>query len=266
MQRIAPRPCFFIISRARSVRYLRRRSQLTRCCQSKPAMPKFAPMNVSLVPREPRERYVKNLAGPSRRGQSNERRIQPKEQAFSGRVGARIGLQPRRRDARDGTFLVVLGGVAGNADRANDIATRVLNEHAAGHWHEASLAHGRECRVELRLARGAARERARAESHAERAPGFAERNVEAQDAGLVLALEGDEVAACIEHGDCKRRELGLAPGLERDADEGGGRVRGMAAPKFVGGRTMLIGAKPACHRWPRLAQWIETVETSSRPE
>src|SRR5262249_54173866 len=33
--------------------------------------------------REPRERYVKNLAGPSRRGQSNERRIQPKEQAFS---------------------------------------------------------------------------------------------------------------------------------------------------------------------------------------
>src|SRR5580698_3693576 len=47
MQSTAPSPCFFIISRARSVRYLRRRSQLTRCCQSTPAMPKFAPMALS---------------------------------------------------------------------------------------------------------------------------------------------------------------------------------------------------------------------------
>ena len=33
------------------------------------------------------------------------------------------------------------------------------------------------------------------------APGFAERDVEAQDSGLVLALEGDEMAAGIEDGD-----------------------------------------------------------------
>src|SRR5262245_39913097 len=44
MQSKAPRPCFFIISRARSMRYSRSRFQLTRCCQSMPAMPKFAPM------------------------------------------------------------------------------------------------------------------------------------------------------------------------------------------------------------------------------
>ena len=31
-------------SRARSVRYFRSRSQLTRCCQSSPAIPKLAPM------------------------------------------------------------------------------------------------------------------------------------------------------------------------------------------------------------------------------
>src|SRR6266851_4603460 len=42
MQSMAPRPCFFIIVRARSMRYLRSRSQLTRCCQSSPPMPKFA--------------------------------------------------------------------------------------------------------------------------------------------------------------------------------------------------------------------------------
>src|SRR5579863_7600739 len=47
MHSMAPRPCFFIIARARSVRYLRSRSQLTRCCQSMPAMPKFAPIRLS---------------------------------------------------------------------------------------------------------------------------------------------------------------------------------------------------------------------------
>src|SRR5262245_33942006 len=48
MHRSAPSLCFFIISRARSMRYSRMRSQLTRCCQSSPAMPKFAvPMESS---------------------------------------------------------------------------------------------------------------------------------------------------------------------------------------------------------------------------
>src|ERR1700685_1391767 len=47
MHSSAPTPCFFIISRARWVRYVRSRSQLTRCCQSSPAMPKFAPMALS---------------------------------------------------------------------------------------------------------------------------------------------------------------------------------------------------------------------------
>src|SRR5215467_11014105 len=42
MHSIAPSPCAFIRWRARSRRYLRRRSQLTRCCQSNPTMPKFA--------------------------------------------------------------------------------------------------------------------------------------------------------------------------------------------------------------------------------
>src|ERR1700689_1860668 len=39
---IAPRPWAFMRSRARSRRYLRIRSQLTRCCQSNPTLPKFA--------------------------------------------------------------------------------------------------------------------------------------------------------------------------------------------------------------------------------
>src|SRR4030095_10711135 len=55
MHSMAPRPCFFMRSRARSVRYFFIRSQLTRCCQSNPAMPKFAVPMVSpeLKPRGP---------------------------------------------------------------------------------------------------------------------------------------------------------------------------------------------------------------------
>src|SRR5262249_15183431 len=41
MHSMAPRPCFFMRSRARSVRYFFNRSQLTRCCQSNPGEPKF---------------------------------------------------------------------------------------------------------------------------------------------------------------------------------------------------------------------------------
>src|SRR6516164_1781626 len=47
MHSMAPRPCFFMCSRARSVRYFFIRSQLTRCCQSNPAMPKSAVPMVS---------------------------------------------------------------------------------------------------------------------------------------------------------------------------------------------------------------------------
>src|SRR5580698_562164 len=39
---MAPRPCAFIFSRARSSRYLRNRSQLMRSCQSNPTEPTFA--------------------------------------------------------------------------------------------------------------------------------------------------------------------------------------------------------------------------------
>src|SRR4029077_12844568 len=63
-------------------------------------------------------------------------------------------------------------------------------------------------------------ERARTEAHAERAPGLAEGNVEAQEAGLVLALEGDQVSAGVEHADGQRCAIGVAACLERDVDDG----------------------------------------------
>ena len=71
----------------------------------------------------------------------------------------------------------------------------------------------------LARARG---QRARAEAHAERAPGLAEGDVETQQARLVLALERDQVPAGVEHGDGERRAIGVAALLERGVDDGRG--------------------------------------------
>src|SRR3989337_682024 len=49
MRRSAPRLGAFIRSRARSSRYVRSRSQLMRCCQSTPTVPKLAMSVLSLL-------------------------------------------------------------------------------------------------------------------------------------------------------------------------------------------------------------------------
>src|SRR5215475_774576 len=108
MQSMAPRPCFFIISRARSVRYLRSRSQLTRCCQSRPAMPKFAPIYaVPLVGRaHARRMRTETLAGPLLTGQ--------RRASISRRFLAGIGGKAGGLDACNRAFLVVIRNVARN--------------------------------------------------------------------------------------------------------------------------------------------------------
>src|SRR5262249_38416243 len=133
---------------------------------------------------------------------------------------AGIGSEAGGLNTGDGTYLVVIGSVARDADRADHVAILVPNEDAGRAWHQPPAAHRRKCGVERRLLGCAAGECARAQPHAERTPGFPERDVETQDAGLVLALERDQVPAGVEHGDRERLEFVLAPGLERDIDDG----------------------------------------------
>src|SRR5262249_24336246 len=263
MHNMAPRPCFFMRSRARSVRYFFIRSQLTRCCQSNPAMPKFAVPMISpeLKPRGPAvdenssrlfpiaEDHIaasppaigEPAAAEDRAVVTSMRCNQPACSPFdrtpevegpditlrptpsvrrSARVLSRIGFEPRRLDAGDGAGLVAVGRIAGNADRADDVARRGSDQHAAGIGDHAPFAGSREHGEELRSLRRARGERARAEAHAERAPGLAEGDVEAQEARLVLALERDQVPARIEHGDGQRRAIGVATFLERGVDDG----------------------------------------------
>src|SRR5262249_50096481 len=128
--------------------------------------------------------------------------------------------------AGDGAGFVLVRGVAGDAGRADDVALGIADEHAARIGHEPAAAGGGERGEELRRVGGAFEQRARAEAHAERAPRFAERDVETQDARFVLALEGDEMAAGIEDRNGERRAIGLAPFLQRDVDDGAGLGKG----------------------------------------
>src|SRR6516164_3577464 len=133
-------------------------------------------------------------------------------------VCTRIGFQSRRLDAGNRAHLVFVRSVARNAAGADDIAGAVAYQDAARIGDHATMACRRQHREKLRRLGRAAGERARAETHAERAPGFAERDVEPQDAGFVLALERDEMAAGIEHGDGERSEIGLARLFQGDVD------------------------------------------------
>src|SRR3979490_3505771 len=87
------------------------------------------------------------------------------------RLGAAgIGFESRCFYTRDGAGLVLVGGVARDADGADDVAAGVADQHAARIGDDAPAARRRPHGEELRRAGGALRQRARAEAPAERAP------------------------------------------------------------------------------------------------
>src|SRR3954451_25017044 len=89
----------------------------------------------------------------------------------------RIGRQAGGAYADDGGILVLLGGIAADADGADHGAGLVEHQHGAGHRDETAVGCDGERALEgwtfaQAVADGAARD-----PHAERAPGFAERDV-----------------------------------------------------------------------------------------
>src|SRR5580704_4937760 len=145
---------------------------------------------------------------------------------IDGLFAARIGLETSCFDAGNRARFVLVQGVAGYADRADDVATRGLDENAARIGDHAPTTRGRQHGEKLRRAGCALRERARAEAHAEGTPSFTEGDVEAENARSIFALEGNEVAARIEHGDGERGAIGLATLLEGGIDHGAGLGKG----------------------------------------
>src|SRR4051812_26071127 len=147
--------------------------------------------------------------------------------AYAGMSGVSVRLsphhclQPRRFDPGDRAHLVLVRDIARDADCAEHRATRILDQHAARRWHQPALRDGGQRSDEDRVLCGALRKLARAEAHAERAPGFSIRDVETQNAGLVLTLERDEMPARVEHSDSQRRAIRLAAFLQRGINDGG---------------------------------------------
>ena len=82
---------------------------------------------------------------------------------------------------------------------ADDVSFFVVNENAARHGDQPTLAHGSKSAEEVRnLLRPLAELSAR-QSHAQCAPRFAARNIDAQNPRAILTFQSDIVASRIEH-------------------------------------------------------------------
>src|SRR6185312_13452674 len=135
-------------------------------------------------------------------------------------AAARIGFQSGRLDARDGDDFVVIAGIAGNADRADDGIVAVANEYARRIGHKTPAArHPNRCK-EGWILRRAFHAGARTPAKAERAVSLSDRNLVAENSRAVLALGADNVPAGIEHHDRLRHLLLVTRGLQADVDDG----------------------------------------------
>src|SRR5580704_11349051 len=99
----------------------------------------------------------------------------PRSQRLGGVAG--VGREAGALDAVHRANLVLVRGVAADPDRTDNLAGLVADQHAARHRHDAP-ARGRHQRLqEHRIGAGTAGELAAAETHAERAPGLAHRDL-----------------------------------------------------------------------------------------
>src|SRR6266446_2116022 len=110
--------------------------------------------------------------------------------------------EPGRRDPGQGARLVLVRHVSGDPDGA-DHAAGVADQHAARRRDDPSLRHGVERREKgllLGLLGHAARLRAGADAHPERAPGLSRGDLRANDASAVFPRERFQVPAAVEDG------------------------------------------------------------------
>src|SRR5439155_2660691 len=126
------------------------------------------------------------------------------------RVGVEIviGAEAAGADAVDGAEIVDLVDVAGDAERADDLAARVADELAAGFEKQRPVGQLAQRGHERRLLLGLGQHLARGAVERERAKRFAIGDLEAHERSAVLLLEGLHPAAGIEHD--RRQRMGLA--------------------------------------------------------
>src|SRR5512135_1719910 len=97
-------------------------------------------------------------------------------------------------DGRDGAVFILVRSVAADAHGTDGLPVRIQNQHAARDRDEAPVGCCSQRAEEGRTTGQTVADRARGHAHAERGPGLAECDIEAQHAAAVFALERDEVA------------------------------------------------------------------------
>src|SRR5215204_1027068 len=148
-------------------------------------------------------------------------------------AAARIGLQSGSLDSRNRTYLIIVRRIARNADGADRGACGIADQHATRIGNHTPAACGCEAGEKHRRLFGTLEQSSGTEAHAERAPGFAERDIEPQNAGLVLALESHQMPAGIQQSDGQRRKILLAALFQSGVENGSGlRKRQHDVPHF----------------------------------
>src|SRR5579864_9263802 len=161
---------------------------------------------------------------------SNHRALQPPIAVRSGGCLPGIGFETGGGDAGDGADLILVGGVAANPDRADDVARTVTDQYTTWRRHDTSTRCFHQRRQEQPAAACCApRELAPAKPHTERPPGLTPGDLVAKDARFVLALHRDHVAAGIEDDDGERVQVQLAALGDRRVDDDRGLGQGYVA-------------------------------------
>src|ERR1700735_710964 len=110
-----------------------------------------------------------------------------------------VGLQPGGVNTVDRKLLVAIFGIAGNADRADDLAVVAADQHAAAFGKNLLVARGDEIAHEDRTLDRALAHELRAAPERQRRIGFAIGHFEADHGGAVFLLEALYLAAGLDH-------------------------------------------------------------------
>ena len=118
-----------------------------------------------------------------------------------------VGSQTGRVDAMNRQFLVAILGIAGYADRANDFATIVADQHAAAFGKDLLAARGNQITHEDRPFVRPLADEFRAAAERQRRIGFTESHFEADHGSAVLFLERLHFASRLDDDDADRTKI-----------------------------------------------------------
>src|SRR6516165_4435876 len=137
-----------------------------------------------------------------------------------------VGLEADRADAVGGELLVAVLGVAGDADRADDLPRGVANLQTAALGENLFVGRGDEIAHEDRLLLGAHLHELGGAPHGERGIGLAVGHLEPDHGAAVLLLERLHLASWLDHDHRERSAVEFGAAREDGVDEAVGLREG----------------------------------------